>query len=108
MTGRIPIRSALSEVIAPGDSNWIRPAVPTIAEFYQKNGYTTYMSGKWHLGDKPAAYNIAQLVLRRNRKCPIAAVQTVYGRLVQRSRALQRSSIRLRAGRQRIYLLWIE
>jgi arylsulfatase A-like enzyme len=59
ITGRIPIRSALSEVIAPGDSNWIRPAVPTIAEFYQKNGYTTYMSGKWHLGDKPEAFPIA-------------------------------------------------
>jgi arylsulfatase len=29
ITRRIPIRSALSEVIAPGDSNWIRPAEAT-------------------------------------------------------------------------------
>jgi hypothetical protein len=31
---------------------------PTIAEFFQKNGYSTYFSGKWHLGDKPTAYPI--------------------------------------------------
>ena len=31
---------------------------PTIAEFFKKNGYTTYFSGKWHLGDKPEAYPI--------------------------------------------------
>jgi arylsulfatase len=29
-----------------------------IAEFFQKNGYTAYFSGKWHLGDKPDAYPI--------------------------------------------------
>jgi len=58
MTGRIPIRSALSVVVAPGDENYLHPETPTIAEFFKKNGYTTYFSGKWHLGDKPAAYPI--------------------------------------------------
>jgi arylsulfatase len=58
MTGRIPIRSALSIVVAPGDENYLRKETPTIAEFFQKNGYSTYFSGKWHLGDKPAAYPI--------------------------------------------------
>jgi arylsulfatase A-like enzyme len=56
MTGRIPIRSALSIVVAPGDENYLHKETPTIAEFFQKNGYSTYFSGKWHLGDKPAAY----------------------------------------------------
>ena len=56
MTGRIPIRSALSIVVAPGDENFLRKETPTIAEFFQKNGYSTYFSGKWHLGDKPEAY----------------------------------------------------
>ena len=56
MTGRIPIRSALSIVVAPGDENYLTPETPTIAEFFKKNGYTTYFSGKWHLGDKPVAY----------------------------------------------------
>src|SRR6516225_2928292 len=59
MTGRIPIRSALSIVVAPGDENGLKKETPTIAEFFQKNGYSTYFSGKWHLGDKPDAYPIA-------------------------------------------------
>jgi arylsulfatase len=58
MTGRIPIRTALSIVVAPGDENAIGPETPTIAEFFRKNGYTTYFSGKWHLGDHPSAYPI--------------------------------------------------
>ena len=56
ITGRIPIRSALSIVVAPGDENHLRKETPTIAEFFKKNGYTTYFLGKWHLGDKPDAY----------------------------------------------------
>ena len=58
MTGRIPIRSALSIVVAPGDENYLRKETPTIAEFFKKNGYTTYFSGKWHMGDKPDSYPI--------------------------------------------------
>ena len=58
MTGRIPIRSALSIVVAPADPNFLRKETPTIAEFFKKNGYSTYFSGKWHLGDKPEAYPI--------------------------------------------------
>ena len=58
MTGRIPIRSALSVVVVPGDKNGLRKETPTIAEFYQKNGYSTYFSGKWHLGDVPEFYPI--------------------------------------------------
>src|SRR6202012_2139319 len=58
ITGRIPIRSALSIVVAPGDENRLRKETPTIAEFFKKNGYSTYFSGKWHLGDKPDAYPI--------------------------------------------------
>ena len=54
MTGRIPIRSALSVVVVPGDENYLRKETPTIAEYFQKNGYSTYFSGKWHLGDKPS------------------------------------------------------
>jgi arylsulfatase len=58
ITGRIPIRSALSIVVAPGDENYLRKETPTIAEFFKKNGYQTYFSGKWHLGDKPESYPI--------------------------------------------------
>lgn len=36
ITGRIPIRSALSIVVAPGDENRLRKETPTIAEFFKK------------------------------------------------------------------------
>ena len=55
MTGRIPIRSALSVVVVPGDPNGLDADTPTIAEFYQKN---VYFSGKWHLGDVEKFYPI--------------------------------------------------
>ncbi len=58
MTGRIPIRSALSVVVVIGDANGLKKETPTIAEFYKKNGYSTYYCGKWHLGDKPEFYPI--------------------------------------------------
>ena len=58
MTGRIPIRTALSVVVVPGDPNMLKKETPTIAEFFKKNGYQTYFSGKWHLGDKPESYPI--------------------------------------------------
>jgi arylsulfatase len=58
MTGRIPIRSALSVVVGPGDENFLKKETPTIAEFFKKNGYSTYYSGKWYMGDKPEAYPI--------------------------------------------------
>ena len=64
MTGRIPIRSALSVVVVPGDPNGLRKETPTIAEFYQKNGYSTYFSGKWHLGDVEKFYPIEQASTR--------------------------------------------
>ena len=46
LTGRIPIRSALSVVVVPGDENYLRKETPTVAEFFKKNGYGTYFSGK--------------------------------------------------------------
>ena len=46
MTGRIPIRSALSVVVAPGDRNGLQKSTPTIAEFFQKNGYHDLLLGQ--------------------------------------------------------------
>ena len=45
-------------MVAPGDENALRKETPTIAEFFKRNGYSTYFSGKWHLGDKPESYPI--------------------------------------------------
>ncbi len=65
MTGRLPIRSALSIVVGPADPNFLRKETPTIAEFFKKNGYSTYFSGKWHMGDKPEAYPSVPKTARR-------------------------------------------
>ena len=46
MTGRIPIRSALSVVVVPGDENGLTKSTPTIAEFFQKNGYRHVLLGQ--------------------------------------------------------------
>ena len=45
-------------MVAPGDENYLRAETPTIAEFFQKNGSSTYYSGKWHMGDKADSYPI--------------------------------------------------
>lgn len=56
LTGRIPIRTALSVVLGPSSPNRLRAGTPTIARCFRQNGYSTYMSGKWHLGDTPESY----------------------------------------------------
>jgi arylsulfatase len=61
ITGRIPICSALSIVVAPGDENGLRKETPTIAEFFKKNGYETYFSGKWHLGSSSTRSSTASM-----------------------------------------------
>lgn len=53
ITGRIPLRTGLSSVLAPGDLNGLHKEDPTIAEALKKQGYQTAMWGKWHLGDRP-------------------------------------------------------
>ncbi len=52
MTGRIPIRTSMSSVLAPGDPNGLKKETPTIAQAMKKVGYKTVQLGKWHLGDK--------------------------------------------------------
>ena len=51
ITGRIPIRTSLSSVLAPGDPNGLTKQTPTIAQFFKEAGYRTVQLGKWHLGD---------------------------------------------------------
>lgn len=59
ITGRIPIRTSLSSVLAPGDPNGLTRQTPTVAEYLKKAGYTTVQLGKWHLGDKPENFPTA-------------------------------------------------
>ncbi|MEJ6010829.1 sulfatase-like hydrolase/transferase [Novosphingobium sp. AS3R-12] len=53
LSGR-PSRAVLAR--APLDSNVdspLAPEIPTLAEALQAQGYDTYISGKWHLGERP-------------------------------------------------------
>ncbi len=59
ITGRIPIRTSLSSVLAPGDPNGITKQTPTIAQYLKKAGYTSVQLGKWHLGDRPENFPTA-------------------------------------------------
>jgi arylsulfatase len=59
ITGRVPVRTALSSVLVPGDPNGLTAETPTIAETLKKGGYSTVMLGKWHLGDKPENFPTA-------------------------------------------------
>ncbi len=59
ITGRIPIRLALSTVLAPGDLNGLKKEDPTIAESLKLLGYQTAQWGKWHLGDRPENFPTA-------------------------------------------------
>lgn len=51
MTGRIPIRSALSVVVVPGDPNGLTKSTPTIAEFFRRTATrpTSQASGIWEI-----------------------------------------------------------
>jgi arylsulfatase len=59
ITGRLPIRTALSLVLIPGDPDGLTRETPTVAEFLKQAGYATVQLGKSHLGDTPANYPTA-------------------------------------------------
>ncbi|MBL8907734.1 MAG: sulfatase-like hydrolase/transferase, partial [Rhizobiales bacterium] len=59
ITGRVPIRTSLSSVLAPGDPNGLTKQTPTIAQYLKQAGYTTVQMGKWHVGDKPENFPTA-------------------------------------------------
>jgi arylsulfatase A-like enzyme len=52
MTGRYPIRSALSVVVVSGRPQWPDEFHFNDCQVLPENGYSTYFSGKWHLGDQ--------------------------------------------------------
>ena len=49
MTGRYSVRSGLNSIIVAGTPLTLKDEEFTIAELFKKNGYTTGMTGKWHL-----------------------------------------------------------
>jgi Sulfatase len=61
MTGRIPIRSALSVVVVPGDENGLTKSTPTIAEFSRRTALarTSRASGIWVINPSFTRLNMA-------------------------------------------------
>lgn len=61
LTGRYPHQVGMGLMVTvppasyePGNyQGFLDPAYPTIAELLKKEGYHTYMSGKWHVGERP-------------------------------------------------------
>ena len=53
MTGRIPVRTGLDEVLFPGQTKGLVAEEYTLAELLSDAGYHTAMFGKWHLGELP-------------------------------------------------------
>lgn len=53
MTGRIPVRTGLDEVLFPGQTKGLVAEEYTLAELLSDAGYATAMFGKWHLGELP-------------------------------------------------------
>lgn len=54
MTGRYSTRTGVWHTIA--GRSMMRPAEVTVADVFQRNGYTTGCFGKWHLGDTPGLH----------------------------------------------------
>ena len=53
LTGRMPKRSGMTNVLFPWSQNGLPQSEITIAEMLKSEGYTTALIGKWHLGHKP-------------------------------------------------------
>lgn len=54
LTGRMPVRSGLDEIIIPGQPPiGLNPMEVTLAKMLSGAGYKTAMYGKWHVGEAP-------------------------------------------------------
>lgn len=52
MTGRLPNRSGMTAVAFPGQGGGLPKEEWTIASVLKKGGYSTFFTGKWHLGEE--------------------------------------------------------
>ncbi|MCM8535769.1 MAG: sulfatase [Lentisphaeraceae bacterium] len=50
LTGRMPKRTGMTNVLFPRSKNGLNPEEVTIAEMLKNKGYDTALIGKWHLG----------------------------------------------------------
>ncbi len=60
VTGRIPNRSGMTTVAFQGQGGGLPAAEWTLASMLKTEGYSTFYTGKWHLGEADYALPIAQ------------------------------------------------
>jgi arylsulfatase len=60
MTGRLPNRSGMTTVAFPGQGGGLPKEEWTVASVLKKAGYTTFFTGKWHLGEEDYSLPNAQ------------------------------------------------
>lgn len=53
VTGRLPVRTGLDEILFPGQDKGLVGEEYTLAELLSDAGYRTAMFGKWHMGENP-------------------------------------------------------
>ncbi len=53
LTGRYPVRTGVTSVLFPADTNGLPDTETTIAQMLKTVGYKTMCVGKWHLGSQP-------------------------------------------------------
>ena len=57
LTGLYPSQTGVGDMIrnmgVPAYQGYLNKECVTLAEMLRSNGYSTYMSGKWHVGEKP-------------------------------------------------------
>ena len=61
LTGRYPHAAGMGGMVSDPDQEpqpgayqgFLRPEIPTMAERLREAGYRTYLSGKWHVGERP-------------------------------------------------------
>lgn len=62
LTGRYPHEAGMGHMVTPEGAEvkpgpyqgFIDSRFPTISEYLKQGGYRTYMTGKWHVGERPA------------------------------------------------------
>ncbi len=53
LTGRLPVRTGVTDVLFPHSTTGLPPSEVTIAALLKQQGYATACIGKWHLGHLP-------------------------------------------------------
>lgn len=81
ITGRYPSETGVTDYIPEGDSIGVDLTLKMFPEILQKNGYSTIMVGKWHLGEKNLGFLPTQRGYDRFTGFPRGGLQSMSPRI---------------------------